>query len=576
MFYNSHNDEGPHGAYGPSVSTSEVRGWITSLASSNTSSSSPASSSLPADSSPGDAAGGNPAGACTACGRPLVAGTPDAIPEGYEESLVSRMRAVEDLKSALTADQARTALALDTARRRAEAAAKMPADQRGRGVGAEVALARRESPHQGSRLLGLARTLIIDMPHTLAALESGQLNEWRVTVIVRETICLSAEDRRAVDAELAADTGALEGVGTQGLKNRTRKIAYRLQPEAAVARARKAVSERYVSCRPAPDTMAYLTALLPAAEAIKAYSALSRHADTQVGAGESHGRGRGQLMADAFVERLSGSPAGSVRTEVQLIMTDRTLLQGDSEPAYLPGYGCVPAQYARDLLRGGPDSCGVPRGNTADTWDAADTERRMDALGIVDEADDKASGRNRRKTTINGGTGSTSPVPVPVPVPGGDGAGEADDSAAQVWLRRLYTAPDSGQLVAMDSRARLFPPGLRRLITARDATCRTPYRDAPIRHTDHVVPWRLTGTTSADGGQGLCESCNYTKEGLGWSSRPLPGAPHAIERRTPTGHTYVSVAPHLPGTALPKTPLPGRTRRPVHPVIVLIFHPVAA
>ncbi|MHA7239496.1 HNH endonuclease [Arthrobacter sp. TMS1-12-1] len=468
---------------------------------------------------------------------------PDAVPEGYEESLVSRIRAIEDLKSVLAADQARAALALDTARRRTEAAAGVPADQRGRGVGAEIALARRESPHQGSRLLGFARTLLNDMPHTLAALESGRLNEWRTTVVVRETVCLSAENRQAVDTELAADTGALEGVGTQGLKNRTRKIAYRLEPEAAVARARKAVGERHVSCRPAPDTMAYLTALLPAAEAIGAYSALSRHADTQVSTGESHGRGRGQLMADAFVDRLTGSPAGAVQAEVQLIMTDRTLLQGDSEPAYLPGYGCVPAQYARDLIRGGLDTCGTARRNAAG-----------------------------RRNTVPGTAAPSNTTTVP----GSDGARETGDSAARVWLRRLYTAPDTGQLVAMESRARLFPPGLRRLIAARDATCRTPYCDAPIRHSDHIIPWRLSGTTNADGGQGLCESCNYIKESLGWSSHPLPGPRHAIERRTPTGHSYVSEAPPLPGAPPPGRTRPGRALRPVHSVVDLIIHPAAA
>lgn len=145
------------------------------------------------------------------------------------------------------------------------------------------------------------------------------------------------------------------------------------------------------------------------------------------------------------------------------------------------------------------------------------------------------------------------------------------DSATRVWLRRLYTAPDTGQLVAMDTRSRLFPPGLRRLVQARDATCRTPYCDAPIRHTDHIVPWRTTGSTSAPGGQGLCESCNYTKEIPGWASRPLPGPRHTVERRTPTGHAYRSTAPPLPGA-----PPPLENHRPAHPVIDLIIHPHAA
>ncbi|WP_394249619.1 HNH endonuclease [Arthrobacter pityocampae] len=499
------------GGPGPGVTASTVREWIAAL----TPRPSAAQDSTPTRS---------PA-------EPVAA---DPV-EGYEESLVSRLRALEDLKSAVAADQARTALALDTARRRAEAAAGIPADQRGRGVGAEIALARRESPHRGSRLLGLARTLVTDMPHTLAALECGVLDEWRATLIVRETICLSDEDRRAVDTELAADPRDLEGVGTREVRNRAQRIALRLDPGAAVDRARKAAAERYVSCRPAPDTMAYLTALLPAAEAISAYSALSRHADTQTNAGGDRGLGRGQLMADALVERVTGAPAGSVRVDVQLIMTDRTLLQGDNEPAYLPGYGCVPAQYARNLLRG--DS-GSHRGSG---------ETSADARGARDARSPAGAQHPEGK------------------------AGHTHDQAAQAWLRRLYTAPDTGRLVALDSRARLFPPGLRRLIAARDATCRTPYCDAPIRQFDHIVPWRLTGITNADGGQGLCESCNYVKEALGWSSRPLPGARHAVERRTPTGHSYVSEAPPLPGT-----PPPRRTPRPVHSVIDFIIHRAAA
>jgi hypothetical protein len=36
------------------------------------------------------------------------------------------------------------------------------------------------------------------------------------------------------------------------------------------------------------------------------------------------------------------------------------------------------------------------------------------------------------------------------------GKGEAE---INTWLRRLYTAPSSGDLVGMDSRARLFPAG---------------------------------------------------------------------------------------------------------------------
>jgi hypothetical protein len=102
----------------------------------------------------------------------------------------------------------------------------------------------------------------------------------------------------------------------------------------------------------------------------------------------------------------------------------------------------------------------------------------------------------------------------------------------------------------MDSRARLFPPGLRRFLQTRDDTCRTPYCDAPIRHMDHILPWAEGGPTTAANGAGLCEACNHTKETPGWTAIPRPGPRHTIALTTPTGHTYHSTAPPLPGTSL--------------------------
>ena len=81
------------------------------------------------------------------------------------------------MKSAVAAKQARIAVAYDLDVRREQAAAGVPAREQGAGVGAEIALARRESPSRGGRLLGLAKALATEMPRTLAALQSGQLNE---------------------------------------------------------------------------------------------------------------------------------------------------------------------------------------------------------------------------------------------------------------------------------------------------------------------------------------------------------------------------------------------------------------
>jgi hypothetical protein len=419
--------------------------------------------------------------------------------------MIDQLRELEDLKSAVAAKQAQIAVAFDWSQRGEQAAAGVPAEELGAGVGAQIALARRESPARGGRLLGLGKALVTEMPRTFAALQTGQLNVWRATQNVKETACLSVVDRCAVDEELAADTGTFSGAGDKALVAAVRAAAYRRDPRSVARRASHAVTERTVSLRPAPDTMTYLTALLPVAQGVAAYASLTRHADTLRSSGDE--RSRGQIMADSLVERVTGTLGGVTGVEVQLVMTDRTLFQGDSEPARLTGYGTVPAHWARETVL--------------------------------------------NRTTGTGAAGMAAPDAA-----AGSGSGSLDHHALSVWLRRLYAAPTTSELVAMDSKARLFPPGLRRFLQVRDDTCRTPYCDAPVRHDDHIIPWHNDGPTSIGNGQGLCEACNHTKENPGWTAKPIPGERHTVETRTPTGHTYHSTAPPLPGTPMPRARAP--------------------
>ena len=113
------------------------------------------------------------------------------------------------------------------------------------------------------------------------------------------------------------------------------------------------------------------------------------------------------------------------------------------------------------------------------------------------------------------------------------------------WVRRLFVAPETGAVVAMDSRQRLFPDGLAEIIRLRDRYCRTPYCDAPIAHTDHVTPHAKGGATSFENGQGLCAACNYAKEAPGWRSATIDdeSGRHTVETRTPTGHVHRSTVP---------------------------------
>src|SRR6478672_11015923 len=330
-------------------------------------------------------------------------------------ALIDETRELEDLKSALAARQARDAVAFDLSQRREQSLAGVPADQLGTGVGAQLALARRESPAKGGRLLGLAHALVTEMPHALAALETGQLNEWRATLLVRETSCLTAADRAAVDAELAADTGTFAGTGDRSLTAAARAAAYRRDPRSVTERAAHAATERHVSLRPAPDTMCHLSALLPVTAGVAVHKALSGHADTLRAAGDP--RGRGQLMADALVERTTGTPGGISGVEIQLVITDRTLFQADSEPARLPGYGTVPAGWARTLING------------------TKAQDSTTGVGSPGQSGSQESAQSAAGTPEPGGTASGAPRPGSPDRPG-DASG-ADDNAFTVWRRRL-------------------------------------------------------------------------------------------------------------------------------------------
>lgn len=365
------------------------------------------------------------------------------------------MRAIEELKCAAEARQARLALVLD--------------EETDAGVHAEIALARRVSPHRGRQLLSLARVLH-ELPHTRAAFDAGLISEWRASLIARGTACLSLEDRKTIDEQIAADPVRLSLRGDREITCTVAREAARLDASSIARRRRRAESERRVTLRPAPDTMVYLTALLPVAQGVAVYAALREAAATAVGTGEA--TSQGQAMADELVRRVTGTVTGQP-VALRLTMPVDSLLAAAEDPADLDLHGPIPADLGRLLVA------------------------------------------------------------------------ESLDAGAKVWLKRLFRQPVTGELVAMDSRARFFPPALAEFLDLRDQWCRNLWCGAPIRHHDHIEPHSRSGPTSELNGQGLCEDCSQTKESPGWTSRAEragPGQPHTVVTTTPTGHTYRSVS----------------------------------
>ncbi len=466
----------------------------------------------------------------------------------------------------------------------------------GRGIAGQVALARRESPARGSQHVKLALALVHEMPNTFAALRSGLLSEARAEIIVRESAHLSGDQRAGLDAELVviarldatsteegdADDEAVDGtfhgsgvagigsLGDRELTRRVRALAYRADPAAAAERCAKAALERRVELRHAADAMCRLTAHLPLTQALAAQAALTAAADTARAGGDL--RRKGQVMADTLVERITGQErADAVPVEVQLVITTESLFDVGDTPAQVPGYGTVPAAWARDLLAHDTDP---HHDQPVATPNARSGSHRSDPPGdadaeMLDAYGGPATGEDEFGSFLNSGS-DTRPLrrPFPLSSPTGrtastrrspEGAvhaargNEKITERARVWLRRLYAHPKTGQLVAMDSTRRAFDGNLRRFLIARDAaTCRTPWCGAPIRHLDHIRDFADGGPTSAANGQGLCALQPHQEPPR--LAGPSPHRPGRQSAHHPDHHpdrAYLPLQPTTPGSNRP-------------------------
>ncbi len=402
-----------------------------------------------------------------------------AVEQLSATKLVDLITELEVAKNAMSAVQAHAQTLFVARQRLSQARSGVAQEKLGKGIAHQVALARQESPHRGRQLCELSEVLVRELPCSMAAFAGGQLNEYRVGIMAAETAFLSLEHRVQVDQHICGDLDTVGLLGTRELRAAARTAAYALDPESFVKRNQKAVNDRYVSLRPADAGMTFLTALIPLKQGVRILNTLNKVASSARAAGDD--RSKGQVMADALMHRLihhapcnegagtlsdhrgepstgpssshtGGTPGGfsgamcepwctalgEPEIALELVMTDKALFGSGKDPAILLGYEPIPAPLAREMVFG--------RGR--------------------EDGDEDGE--------VNGD---------------GKGAGHAP----RVWLKRLFTHPDNGALLAMDSRARLFPEGMKEFLRLRDQRCQTPYCDAPIREYDHLKSYAAGG-----------------------------------------------------------------------------------
>lgn len=429
-------------------------------------------------------------------------------PDGLDRRQLGAVIAhIDALRSVLAAVEMRAMTAYHRTSVDDDADEGMPADQQGRTAAAEIAIAGHVSPARASRRMHAARRVSTTMPGVFTSLATGHMSEADAYAAGSHAAGLTDATMDHLDAILVGRLPELTGAGDRRWHQEISRIVSVLDPDGRAARHERALRERHVTIRPGADGMGTMSALIPGTDAAAINQMLTEHAETERAAGDV--RSLDQIRADHLADTLLGRTATHepVTYTLNIVMDVDTLLDPEeSGDVLIAGHGPHPSGPIRTTIldRVSPhgdlrEATGPPAGHGPDARVSAGPGRTSPGTGVP--------GGTAQGTTGPGGPPDADAAPL---TPGQ----EAVIAAGAVHYRRLFAHPTTGQLVAAESRSRIFPVGLARLIRLRDVLCRGPYCNARIRHIDHIHPHAEGGPTSQADGQGLCAMHNLLKERL--------------------------------------------------------------
>jgi 5-methylcytosine-specific restriction endonuclease McrA len=230
------------------------------------------------------------------------------------------------------------------------------------------------SPNSSRNRVGLARTTQDLLPECMESMRRGEATEEHLTAVMRASIVLEPADQTRLDTDLSPCLGSMT---VRRTKAEAFKRACELDAATMTERAARAEKDAHVSVRPAADCMTRLSALLPLKDGVAIDVALTRHAQKAKATGDPRSLGQikaallvawvrdGAARADhatwaddnAPVEGtdVNGTCQHGPHVEVNVTITDITLLGYTDTPAHIDGFGAVPAGVARQIIRDATD-----------------------------------------------------------------------------------------------------------------------------------------------------------------------------------------------------------------------------
>jgi hypothetical protein len=269
----------------------------------------------------------------------------------------------------------------------------MPVPAQEMAVAAEIGCVLALGPRAASTFLSASHALTTTLPLTLAALHAGTISWQHARAMADEAATLDPAGAAALEAHfLDPDTprpAAAAKIGempAHRFKHKARTWRERHHAESIGKRHTKAAADRRVEYRPDQDGMAWLSACLPADQAMAGWNRLNALA--RAAQGPTEPRTLTQLRTDKFAEAIltsgtsatfhadnsagngeeasdsDGAGAGTgagllspgIRAQVLVTVPVFSLMGLTEEPAVLDGFGPVPPSMVRDLVANGADS----------------------------------------------------------------------------------------------------------------------------------------------------------------------------------------------------------------------------